>query len=38
MANRLLEDVEFSKDLEVGQIIALEKNFIEEVQKECGVS
>lgn len=29
MANRLLEDVEFSKDLEVGQIINLEKNFIE---------
>lgn len=38
MANRLLEEVEFSKDLEVGQIIAMEKNFIEEIQKECGVS
>lgn len=38
MAARLLEDVEFSKDLETGQIIAMEKNFIEEIQRECGVS
>jgi hypothetical protein len=38
MASRLLEEVEFSKDLEVGQIIAMEKSFIEEIQKECGVS
>lgn len=38
MATRLLEQVEFSKDLQVGQIITLEKAFIEEIQKECGVS
>lgn len=38
MAARLLEDVEFSKDLETGQIITMEKNFIEEIQRECGVS
>ncbi len=29
MAARLLDEVEFSKDLEVGQIITMEKNFIE---------
>lgn len=29
MAARLLEDIEFSKDLETGQIITMEKSFIE---------
>ena len=29
MSARLLEDIEFSKDLETGQIITMEKSFIE---------
>jgi hypothetical protein len=38
MSARLIEDIEFSKDLETGQIISMEKSFLEEIQKECGVS
>jgi hypothetical protein len=38
MANRLLEEIEFSDNKKVWEIITVEKSFLEEVQKECGVA
>ncbi len=38
MAARLLQQIEFEQDNKVWQIVALQKNFIEQIQKECGVS